>query len=275
MRNLLKLLYTYNYLILFLVLEGFSLFLVIEGSEFHHARFVNSTRSFSGAFFVKMNELNSYFGLKEQNAVLAHENVQLKNLLEQYRKREISRPDTIKDTLRQPKYSYFEAKVINNSVNKQYNYITLDKGSDDGVRPEMGVISAQGIVGVVQGVSKHFATVISVLNLDFKVSAKIKKNDFFGQLHWDGISDSYCTLTDIPQHVKFGKGDTIVTTGFSSIFPNDITIGTVESFDIKGGNFFTIKVKLFNEFRKLNYVTIVDDIFKEERKSLENTKKND
>jgi rod shape-determining protein MreC len=275
MRNLLKLLYTYHYFILFLILEGFSLFLVIEGSTFHHAKFVNSARSFTGSIYAKTSNIKAYVGLREENLRLAQENLKLKNQLENLRKAEKTIKDTVMDTTRNPLYTYTLAKVVNNSVNKQYNYITLDKGSKDGIKPDMGVITADGIVGIIEGVSENYSTVLSVLNMSFSVSAKIKKNGNFGLLHWNGYNDKICVLTDIPQHVKLAVGDTIVTTGYSGIFPENILIGKIAEFELKGGNFYTVNVSLFNEFRKLNYVSVIENLKIEEKKVLENKIKND
>jgi len=275
MRNLLKLLYAYHFLILFIILESFSLFLIIQGSTFHHARFINSSRALTGSIYSTLDDIKSYIGLKQENFRLAQENTLLKNQLELLRKTEKVQKDTFPDTLHQKKYVYYLAQVVNNSVNKQYNYITLNRGARDGVTPDMGVISDKGVVGIVQGVSENYSTVLSVLNMAFTISAKIKKNGYFGLLHWNGISDRICILDDIPQHVSLSKGDTIVTTGYSGIFPENLLLGTISDFELKGGNFYSIKVLLFNDFRNLNYVTLIDDIKKEEKLILEKTTGND
>jgi rod shape-determining protein MreC len=275
MRNLLKLLYTYHYFILFLILEGFSLFLIIEGSTFHHAKFATGARSFTGNIYSRMSNIKAYVGLKEENLRLAQENIQLKNQLESLRKAEKTIRDTVMDTTQNPIYAYTLAKVVNNSVNKQYNYITLNKGSKDGIKPDMGVITSDGVVGIIEGVSENYSTVLSVLNMSFSVSAKIKKSGNFGLLHWNGYNDRICVLTDIPQHVKLAIGDTVVTTGYSGIFPENILIGKVANFELKGGNFYTVNVSLCNEFRKLNYVSVIENLKIEEKKILEKKIKND
>jgi rod shape-determining protein MreC len=222
-----------------------------------------------------MSNFKAYIGLRSENQRLAEENLNLRNELEKLRKKEITVIDTVVDTTKHQLYSYFLAQVVNNSVNKQYNYLTLNKGYKDGVRPDMGVITPEGLVGIVEGVSENFSTVLSVLNIRFGQSAKIKKNGYFGFLSWNGTSDKVCVLSDIPQHVKPEIGDTIVTTNYSGIFPENIPIGKIKDFDLKGGNFYTIKIELFNDFRNLNYVTIVENLYKKEKTELENKIKND
>jgi rod shape-determining protein MreC len=174
------------------------------------------------------------------------------------------------DSLAQRKYMYMTTRVINNTVNKQYNFITLDRGSEGGMKPDMAVVSTDGIVGVVKSVSENYSSVLSVLNRDFNVSAKIKKNGYFGPLSWGGTSAHYATLVDIPHHVKIAEGDTIVTSGFGGVFPEGIMIGIISNFKLKGGNYYEIKVQLSNDFRKLDYVKVIRNYAKSEIDSLEN-----
>jgi rod shape-determining protein MreC len=134
----------------------------------------------------------------------------------------------------------------------------------------MAVINSDGIVGVVKSVSESYSSVLSVLNRDFTVSAKIRKNGYFGPLTWSGSSSYYATLVDIPHHVKISEGDTIVTSGFGGVFPEGFLIGTISDFKLKGGNYYEIKVRLSNDFRKLNYVQVIRNYAKNEIDSLEN-----
>jgi rod shape-determining protein MreC len=274
MRNLLKLLYAYHFLILFIFLEVFSVLFIIKGSNFHRAKFIAASRSFTGGIYNRVNKINSYLSLKEANEILVTENTILRNKLASYNKIVSQNKDTIADSLYNQQYTYQYAKVVNNSVNKLYNYITINKGSRHGLKPDMGVITENGIVGFVKGVSENFSTIISVLNSDFKGSAKIKKNNYYGRLEWNGSNPEYCQLYDITFHVPVQKGDTLVTTGFTSYFPEGILVGTIDDFDVKG-NFYKIKVKLSNDFRKLDYVIVVDDIMKLEQINLENSTGND
>jgi rod shape-determining protein MreC len=269
MRNLLKLLYAYHFLILFLFLEGFSLFLIIKGSNFHHARFIESSNAFAGSIYKRRDKIKSYLSLKIVNEALLIENTQLRNKLASIRKIIIEKKDTLIDTIVHQRYTYLSANIVNNSISKRDNYITINKGSLDGIHPDMGVISNDGIVGFVQSVSEHYATIISVLNQNFSVSAKVKKNGYYGLLKWDGINSRICQLYDLPHHVPIQKGDTIVTSGYTNFFPTDILIGVVDDFKIEGGNFYKVEVKLSVDFQKIDYVMLIDDLQKSERINLE------
>jgi rod shape-determining protein MreC len=173
------------------------------------------------------------------------------------------------DSLNFRQYAYYQAKVINNTVNKQYNFITLDKGRNEGIAADMAVIGPEGIVGIVYGVSDHFATVISAINRNFRVSAKFKKNNFYGSLTWDGLSYRHAVLNEVPLHVPVETGDSLVVSGYSDSFPEGVPVGVVEKIEQKDGSFYTIKVLLSTDFRKLYYVTVVDDLMKTERQSIE------
>lgn len=269
MRNLLKLLYAYYFLILFIVLESFSLFLIVENNQFQRAKFIQFAQNVSGNLYGKIDNFKAYLSLKEANRALASENAGLRNKLGSLNQIEKAKKDTFFDPLYRQQYTYRSARVINNSVGKQYNFITLNKGSWDGIAQDMAVISPSGIVGVVEAVSEHYSIVLAVLNRNFKVSAKIKKNNYFGTLSWNGLNSEICQLSDIPHHVKIAKGDTIITSGYSNVFPEGIKIGVIDDFDLKDGNFYMIRVKLSSDFRNLNYVTLIDNLMKAEQSELE------
>ena len=168
------------------------------------------------------------------------------------------------------------AKVINNSTNRRNNYLTLNKGSKQGVKPEMGVICSDGIVGIVKDVSEHYCSVISFLHKDSRFSARIKKNGYIGSMVWNGYDETHGTLNDIAKHVKVSKGDTIVTSSYSAIFPDGVFIGIVDEVTSTGGNNFQdITVKLSTPFGKLSYVYIISNLYKDEQKALEEPLKND
>jgi len=217
-----------------------------------------------------MSNIRDYFSLHQENRKLAEENSMLYNNLKSSYSINNLNEGKKEDSLAQRKYFYQSTRVINNTVNKQYNYITLDMGSEAGIEPDMAVISTDGIVGVVKSVSTNYSSVLSLLNLDFTVSAKIKKNGYFGPLTWSGSSSYYATLVDIPHHVKISEGDTIITSGFGGVFPEGYLIGTINDFRLKGGNYYEIKVRLSNDFRKLNYVQVIRNYAKTEIDSLEN-----
>lgn len=274
MRNLLKLLYAYHFLILFLFLEGFSLFLIIKGSDFHQARFVEASNVVTGSIYNRVDKISNYLYLRHTNELLLSENAELRNKLASFRQLVKDKKDTLIDSIGGQRFQYLYAKVVNNSVTKRDNYITINKGFLDGIRPEMGVISKDGIIGFVEAVSDHYSVIVSVLNSNFNVSAKLKKNNYFGPLTWDGINSKYCQLEELTHNVPIQKGDTIVTSGHTNFFPSDVMIGTVADFKIVGGNFYKVEVKLNMEFMKLDYVIVVHDIQREERIKLEESTTN-
>jgi rod shape-determining protein MreC len=277
MRNLLKLLYAYSNLILFVLIEGLAIFLIAENNHFQGTRITQFSQNISGSFYKKIDNFKVYFSLKEANEILAKENIELSNKLASIRKIIREKKDTLIDTLYKQSYTYFSAKVINNSINKQYNYLTLNKGSNDGIKPDMAVISPDGIVGVVIGVSRNFSTVLSVLNRYFTVDTKLKKGTVqstdHGQLTWNGLNPDIATLNDILFHVKVNVGDTLVV-NHSHSFPEGIPVGIVKEFELKSDRYI-IKVKLANDFRRLNYVSIVDNLMKQEQMDLEQKLKHD
>jgi len=274
-RNLLNIIYSYHFFLLFLTLGGFSLYLIIQNNNFQRATFIEFSHHLSGDIYQKLDNVKVYLSLREANQNLAIENAELRNKLNAIGKIIKEKKDTLVDTIYRQRYTCFSAKVINNSVTKQYNYITLDKGSKDGVQPDMSVITSSGIVGIVEGVSKNFSTVLPILNRNFRVSAKIKKVNFMGSVSWEGISPEECSLSDIPHHVIIHKGDTVITTGYSMVFPEGIPIGVITDFNLKNGNFYTIKLRLTCDLRKLNYVQVIDNLYKTEQLNLEKVLKHD
>jgi rod shape-determining protein MreC len=275
MRNLLRFLVTYHFAITFVILESFAYYLVVHNNNYQQARFINFAQKISGYLSVKIDKLDQYLFLKKVNQQLVAENMNLRNQLERYKLEISNKQVEINDTLRHQKYSFIAAKVVNNSVNRQYNYITLNKGSGDGIKSEMAVISDNGVAGIVESVTEHFAMVISLLNRNLKVSAKIKKSNYFGSFEWSGTNYQKGYLKDIPLHVKLSEGDTIVTSGYSTIFPEGILIGFVSKVENKGGNFYDITLKISNDFKNLTYVYVVNNLRKTEQQSLESLIKHD
>lgn len=276
MRNLFVLLWKNYFIILFLLLEALSFFLIVQNNYYHRANFINSTNKVVAEIYSTVNDVTEYIHLKTVNDALAKENAVLHNKLTDAYWISIKDSNTVKDTLFDQQYTYFSAKVINNSTNKRNNYLTLNKGLKDGVKPEMAVICSNGVVGIVKDVSDHFCSVLSLLHKDTKVSARLKRTGYFGSLVWEGGSYRKASLLDIAKHVPLVKGDTIVTSNFSAIFPEGIMIGTVDHFELKpGDNFYTIEVNLSTNFGNLTHVYIVDNLLKEEQKKLESNFKND
>jgi len=270
MKNLLHFIVRFHFTILFIVFELFCLLLLVNYNNYQKSQFLNSSNSISGGIYEKVSSVTDYLSLAKTNEELSRENAKLNNLLGSSFKSSVDSSFMYSDTLYRQQYIYRTAKIINNSVNKQLNYITLNKGRIHGIESDMGVVTANGVVGVVKSVSENYSSVISLLNSRIKISAKIKKNDYFGSLSWDGKDYRKALLLDIPFHVQVRKGDTIVTSGFSSTFPEGLTLGIIdEVLTSSGSNFQEVKVLLSNDFKSLSYVKVIGDLLKEERIELE------
>ena len=265
MRNLIKFILNNHFFLLFLLFEIVALSLVFQNNNYQKAFAFNLSRNISGYINSHIASLSQYLDLHETNKALLEENTRLRNsLLSSYKLKIPAAGNVEFDSAWTQQYNFIPARVISNSVNKQNNFISIDKGSIHGVKPDMAVISHNGAVGIITGVSEHFSTIIPLLNTDLRISAKLKNTEYFGSLHWNGGNPEIAILHDIPHHVSLNHGDTIVTSGFSAIFPESIMIGTIEDFEIKGGNFFSITVHLSTDFRKLNYIYVIENIFREE-----------
>jgi rod shape-determining protein MreC len=261
--------------ILFLLLLGISLSLTIQSHSFHRSKVISSANFLSGGVYERINSVEEYLHLKEQNDALARENANLKSLLFKTQdSAKIPNLDSLKGVL--PK-DIIVSKVIHNSFNVYENFLTLNSGSKSGVKPDMGVVNSLGIVGIIDDVSANYSTVISILNTKTQINAKIKNSDHFGTLNWDGKNAGFVQLIDVPRLASIRKGDTIVTGGQSVIFPENIGIGTIEKVWIPGDktHYYKIDVKLFNDMTNLGHVYIIKTENSEEIKNLENQRKKD
>jgi rod shape-determining protein MreC len=262
---------------LFLALEAISLVLMVSFNNYQRVEFINSSNDLAGSIYEKFSSLNDYFTLSRTNAKLAEENARLRQRLEQLNLRyEKYPPFTGSDTIQAPTYVFTSARVISNSVNKAFNYITVNKGSRQGIKPDMGVVGPDGVVGVITNVSSNYATGLSLLNKKLSIPAKITKNNYFGSLVWDGEHYNTADLKEIPFHIMVEVGDTVVTSGYSNIFPEGIMIGTITRFDVESGtNFYNIKVQLSTHFKTLKYVYLVQNDKRQEQMKLESNNTND
>lgn len=244
--------------------------LIVSNNNYHKTVFLNSNDAISGDIYNKVSTLSDYIRLSTINDQLSSENTLLHNLFLKNHKSSTDSFSFYKDTLFKQQYVYRSAKVINNSINKQRNYITLNKGRLQGIKPEMGVIANNGVVGIVKSVSDNYSTVISLLNSRLKISARIKKNNHHGSLYWDGKDYRKARLIEIPSHVDIRIGDTITTSSFSSIFPEGLLLGIAdEILPSTGGNFREVIVLISNDFNQLSYVDVIGDLLKNERVELE------
>jgi rod shape-determining protein MreC len=228
----------------------------------------------SGSVYQEINDAKEYLNLRKENDDLALENAMLRSLLFQVKDSSfMSKIDSIKGV--KPS-DIVVTKVIKNSYNVYENYLTLNAGEKQGIKPDMGVINSLGIVGIVDDTSENYSTVASILNKKSRINAKIKKSNHFGSLVWDGKSTGFAQLIDLPRLAAIHKGDTVVTGGQSIIFPENINIGTIDKIYIdKVTNYYTLNIRLFNDMTNLGHVYILKSKGKEEITKLENQRKKD
>jgi rod shape-determining protein MreC len=269
MRNLLNFLTKYNHLIIFVMLQGISFFLLSTGNNYHNSRVTRSIKFVTAGMEQRISDVRSWFRLREINKNLATDNAILRAQIEELSSREENTYFPVSDTNSFKQYTYTAAQVINNSVNRQKNYFTLDKGNLQGVNVDMAVSSGSSVAGVVISCSDNYSVTMSLINVDFRLSARIRSNGYFGSLSWDGRDIRYAVLNEIPQHVTFGIGDTIETTGYSAVFPEGMLIGRISGFEKSGGDFYRINVELFTDFRKIHFVNVTENLRKEEQRELE------
>jgi len=269
MRNFFLLIRKYNFFIVFLLLEVISGILLVRNSTYQRAAVISTSNELVGKIYTAYSNVTDYLVLGETNRILSAENARLRRADSVSFYDPSFRVLRVNDTIGLQQYEYISARVVNNSVSRVNNYITLDKGSLQGIQPEMAVMGSNGVVGIVKDVSEHFSTVISLLHSSTKISSKIKKNDYFGSSVWDGENPQIAKLLDIPSHAQVKVGDTIVTSSYSGIFPRDILVGVVSEIGTSGESFKEIKLKLATDFQKLSYVYVVRNLLKSERDTLE------
>ncbi len=276
MRNIFLFIRRYFNFLFFLVLEIIALFFLFRYNRFHEAAFMGIANEVTGRVSERYTNVEYYFHLKKENESLAKMNVDLLNRLPS----NFNPPDTamriVTDTVAYDtlgkfrKYLWREAKVVSNSLTLQNNYITIRRGENQGVKKDMGVISANGIVGTVVNTSENFAVIMSMLHRQSSVSAKLKKTGEIGKVTWDGTSTVTLTMTNVPKSAKVVKGDTIVTSGYSLRFPEGIMVGTVtEILSDKASNFYTMKLRPATNFFNVSNVFVVENLQKEEQRKLE------
>lgn len=276
MRNFIRFLLRYHLFFLFLFLETISFYLLVNYNHHHRQTFLNSSGRFAAGVLQISSTFSDYFSLKRANEELSRENAFLRSQLPSPEHFEADQPFGPGQAPTTLNYLFRPARVINNSVNKHHNYLTINRGESHGIEAGMGVISVRGLVGVVRHTSKGYATVISLLNTQLKISAKLRETDHFGSLEWDARSYQHVLLNEIPAHAPVAVGDAVVTSGYSSIFPENILIGTIEDFELnQGEGFYVIRVKLSIDFKNLTHVEVVEKIDREEINELEKLTEND
>jgi len=275
MRKLLLFLARYSILGLFLMLGTISFVLFLSNNKYPQSVVFSSSNQAVSHLFRISSSVTDFLNLRSENENLLIQNIELKNKIAQLENKlalvEFDSLENYDYIYPEKEFRFIPARVINNSTNRTRNFITLNQGERDGVRANMGVVSAEGVVGIVKTVSNRFSVVISLLNPMNRVSSKIARNKQIGPLVWDGKDYRYATLADIPRHVELFVGDTIVTSGLTATFPEGIPIGVIESYTIgEGDAFYTIRVRLAVNFRTVSNVSVFDYENYYEQKKIEN-----
>lgn len=271
MERIFLFIYQFRAFFTFLLLELFCAWLIIQNNRYQGAQFFNSANSFVGGLNSFSQNVRDYFSLREVNLVLSDENAELRKKLEQQSQYINALPiHGSVDAEIINRFDFVSAKVINNSTDRFTNFITINKGNAEGIKPGMAVISAAGAIGKVKLTSQHFSVVTSLLNTDLRVSGLLKRTGHFGTVQWDGNDPQITELNFIPRHVKPMVGDTVITSGYSGIFPEGILIGTLSEVTLSEETpFFELKIKLAQDFHKLSFVTVIKSNLLHELDSLE------
>ena len=278
MRNVFLFIRKYSNFLFFLLLQIIAVSFLIRYNNYHEAAFMNVAGEFTGSINQRYSKVEYYFRLKKINEQLAAENVRLNQLIRENNERPDGNQKFVLDTAQSDsireirKYIWMGAKVVGSTVNTQVNFITIHRGSMQDVRPNMGVVSPQGIVGTIVNVSENYASVMTLLHRQYKVVVKIKNGGERGTIEWDGLSPTYVTLKDIPKSAKLQKGDSVVTSPTSSLFPGNLMVGTIEEVvEDKSSNFYTLKVKPATNFFNIEYVYVIANTQFVEQKRLEDS----
>jgi rod shape-determining protein MreC len=281
LRNIFLFIQRYFTFISFLVLQIICIILLSRSSESHNSFFSTAANEVTGRINRQYSGVTQYFALRETNRLLAEENAQLRNLLKDNFIDTVAKPIIVTDSTtrdssgRTRKFRFLPAHVIGNTVTLQNNYLTIERGTLQGVKKGMAVTSPQGIVGVVVDAGPNISRIMSLLHRKSKVSAMLKKDGVAGSLEWDGADPSYLLLTDIPKSSVIKTGDTVLTSTYSSNFPSRLPIGTVSKINSDTeSNFYTLRIKTAVNFFSIQYVYLIDNAFYQEQFDLEQSTPN-
>jgi len=256
---------------IFILMEIAAIGMLGHNSELQNFFVSKAAHKFMGTVWGKSESIKGYFYLKEANEKLSKENFQLRRQLDEYTAwKSAARLDSLASSYKgSPGFSYIAAPVAKVSRNKQHNFLILGKGSEDGIEERTGVITPEGVVGIVDAVGKHYSYAISFMNPEVNVSARIGRDGVVGPMEWDGKHSDMAVLKEIPLQSQFERGDTVYTSGYSSLFPPMIPLGVTEDTKIVNGATYDISVRLFQDFRTLQDVMVVKNTGKEEIEELE------
>ncbi len=262
MHNLLRFIKLNQTLLLFILVEGISIALLIKNNTYQSNKILEFSMQYTSAIYNQANSISEYVDLRKTNEYLIKENSKLHTLLNKNHNN--NNPSYKKEN-----FKYIPAKVINNSVKKRNNFITIDRGWKSGIANGMGVITNEGVIGVVHSVSENYSLIISLLNNKSAIGIFLKKNMHTGILKWKGFDYKTATINDFPAHIELNIGDTIITNSYSNIYPEGINIGSINNIKRDDNGFYTVHVSLFEDFNSLRYVYIVHSTESEEQILLE------
>lgn len=276
MQQILNFLIKHNHWFLFILLEGISFVLLFSFNRYQNAAMFTSANEFAGNIYSFMSDVDGYFGLSDENEALVEQNRVLINDIEQLKQELASFKDSTAlatNSFAAPlkgDFRFNTARAVNNSLNKVNNFITIDKGKNDGINSEMGVFNDKGVIGIIYKTSENFSLVMPLLNSKSMLSCRVKGSNSFCTLRWHGEELQYSYLIDLPRYAIFQQGDTVVTSGFSSIFPADIPVGEIERLeDSDDGMFYRARVRLFVDFASIDNLFVVGNDNKLEQDTLE------
>ena len=276
MQQILNFLIKHNHWFLFILLEGISFVLLFSFNRYQNAAMFTSANEFAGNIYSFMSDVDGYFGLSDENEALVEQNRVLINEIEQLKQELASFKDSTAlatNSFAAPlkgDFRFNTARAVNNSLNKVNNFITIDKGKNDGINSEMGVFNDKGVIGIIYKTSENFSLVMPLLNSKSMLSCRVKGSNSFCTLRWNGEELQYSYLIDLPRYAIFQQGDTVVTSGFSSIFPTDIPVGEIERLeDSDDGMFYRARVRLFVDFASIDNLFVVGNGNKLEQDTLE------
>lgn len=259
MQNLLKILLRYSNFLVFIALEVAAFLLIIFNNPYPRSSVLSTANDVVAWQNEQVSEVSGYFSLRTQNEQLAAENAELLNQISSMKSEQIGEP-----------ISYLPAKVVQMTTDELHNYLTINRGSKDGIVRGQGVRNADGVVGIVRTVGRNYSVVLPIINTHTNLSCRFAKNDYIGTLQWDGKDNRFAQLADVAAHMVVNTGDTIVTSGLSPVFPEGIPVGIVENSTLKeGDSYYTIRVRLYTNFKRLKYVEVVQNAAQKEMEELQ------
>ena len=271
MQTLLKFILRYGNFLLFILLEVAAFLLVVWSNAYPRSSALSTANRLVAWQYEMVAEVTGYFGLKGVNERLAAENAALRSRIENNGQWEESVADStkilstnskspFKGDLEGPRIIYREGKVVQMTLNGMRNYLTINRGEEDGVYEGMGVRNEEGTVGIVATVGKHYSVVLPLINIETRLSCRFLKNDYIGTLQWDGRDTRFADLADVATHLEVNIGDTIVTSGLSTSFPAGVPVGVVEECRLEeGASYYTVRVRLATDFRRLRHIEVIDN----------------